>query len=96
MEKEWKYFVENIKPLVHKIKEEKHPKPFWYEVWIDLSDYFDTDVWPNIKNMAVDAAAAWTFEYLLRRDRFYSSPRYYEMLDKMVESIKEDEWIPVR
>lgn len=93
MDKEWIYFNENISPLVNEIIEKRHPKAFWYEVWIDLSDYFKTDVWPHIKDLPIEAAAEWTFQYLLKRDRFYSSPHYCEMLDRLVDNIKEDEWI---
>lgn len=83
--KAWNYYKKEIRPLVHNLLENKlKGKHFWYEVWIDLDEQFDDEVWPMIKGLPVDAAAKYIFEWLVKREEFYDSPKYYEMLDKLV------------
>lgn len=80
----WNYYKREIRPAVYKLKEKVWPKPFWYEVWIDLDERFDDEVWPAIKGLPVEAAAKYVLDWLIAQERFYSSPRYYQMLDKLV------------
>jgi hypothetical protein len=86
-DKAWNYYKKEIQPLViylvHKKMEGNH---FWYEVWIDLDERFDNEVWPVINGLPVEAAAKYVFEWLVKRDEYYGSPKYYEMLDKLVAS----------
>lgn len=83
--KAWNYYKKEIRPLVHNLLENKlKGKHFWYEVWIDLDERFDDEVWPMIKGLPVDAAAKYIFEWLVKREEFYDSPKYYEMLDRLL------------
>lgn len=65
-------------------------KGLWYETWIDLSEtwlerWFASFCYMNDEQI-IDACA----KYLNERERFYGSPDYYDMLDKMVADIKFD------
>jgi len=69
-----------------KLKQNVWPKPFWYEVRIDYYERFETEVYPIVKNMPKQNAAKYVLNYLIEREKFYSSPKYYEMLDRLVAS----------
>ena len=84
-DKAWNYYEKEIQPLVYDLMDKKmEGKYFWYEVWIDLDERFDDEVWPVINGLPVEAAAKYVFEWLVRRDEYYDSPKYYEMLNKLV------------
>ena len=78
----------DMKERVGLLMKAENRKPFWYEVWIDFGEDFDEIIYPKIKDLQPDAAARYCLDYMERRERFYGSPYYYAMLDKMVADVK--------
>ena len=74
------------------LKKREDCKGLWYETWIDLDEAWEDKWFAAFQfmtdNQIVDACA----KYLNEQERFYDSPDYYDMLDRMVESISEEEW----
>jgi hypothetical protein len=77
------------------MREQKREKGFYYEVWIDFYEDFESEIYPAISNMPHNDAVKYCLKYMERREQFYSSPRYYQMLNRMVADIKEEDFVSV-
>ena len=78
-----------------KLMKERGIKGFWYEVGIDFDEDFEDAIYPVICDMHYDKAVVYCLQYMIKREAFYDSPRYYQMLDRMVADIKEEDLIKV-
>ena len=89
VEKAWEKLNNTILPM---LKKREDCKGLWYETWIDLDEAWEDKWFAAFQfmtdNQIVDACA----KYLNEQERFYDSPDYYDMLDRMVGSISEEEW----
>ena len=89
VEKAWEKFDNTIKPMLHKRPD---CKKLWYECWIDLDECWEEKWFASFRFMKDEDIVEVCAKYLNEQERFYSSPDYYDMLDKMVADIKwEDE-----
>ena len=83
----WDKYTKVIKPALH---ERPDCSGHWYEVWVDLDEDWD-EMWLRTfrflgDNEIVEACA----KYINERSRFYDSPDYYDMLDKLVAGAFKD------
>ena len=67
-----------------KLMNERGIKGFWYEVGIDFDENFEDEIYPVICNMSHDKAVEYCLQYMIKRESFYDSPRYYQMLNRLV------------
>lgn len=88
VKKAWEKFDNTIKPMLHKRPD---CKKLWYECWIDLDECWEEKWFASFRFMKDEDIAEVCAKYLNEQERFYSSPNYYDMLDKMVANIKEED-----
>jgi hypothetical protein len=90
VEKAWEKYDNTILPI---LKKREDCKGLWYETWIDLNEEWEDKWFSAFKfltdNQIVEACA----KYLNEQERYYHSADHYDMLDRMYESIREEEKI---
>ena len=77
------------------MREQGREKGFYYEVWIDFYEDFEDEIYPVISTLSDDDATKYCLQYMEKREAFYYSPRYYQMLDRMLANVKEEDWVSV-
>jgi len=86
VKKAWEKYNNTIKPM---LKEREDCQGLWYETWIDLGEAWEDKWFEAFKFMSDKEIVEACAKYLNQQERFYDSPDYYDMLDKMVESLKD-------
>lgn len=84
VKKAWEVLDKVIKPMLYKRPE---VKGLWYEVWIDLDENWLDKWFSSFRYMDNVAIVEVCVKYLNDRERFYSSPDYYDMLNKLVADL---------
>jgi hypothetical protein len=87
IEKCWEKYKNTIHPALNRRPD---CKGLWYEVWIDLDECWEGKWFSSFRFMKDEDIIEVCAKYLNEQERFYSSPDYTDMLDKMVENIKFD------
>ena len=88
VEKAWEKLDNTILPMLHKRED---CKGLWYEVWIDLDEAWEDKWFSAFQFMPDKEIVEACAKYLNEQERYYDSPDYYDMLDRMAESIREEE-----
>ena len=81
----WDKFKHTILPMLLKRAD---CKKLWYETWIDLEESWEEKWFASFRFMKVEDIVDVCAKYLNERERFYSSPDYYDMLNELVKDIK--------
>ena len=87
IEKAWEKFDNTINPMLLKRPD---CKKLWYECWIDLEECWEEKWFASFRFMKDEDIVEVCAKYLNEQERFYSSPDYYDMLDKMVANIEDE------
>lgn len=74
--------------IIPALKKRPDCKGLWYEVWIDLDESWEDKWFAAFRLMKDEDIIEACAKYLNEQERFYSSPGYYDMLNKMVADIK--------
>ena len=85
--KAWDKYEHTIEPMLLKRADTAN---LWYEVWIDLEESWLDKWFASFRLMKDEEIVDVCAKYLNERERFYSSPDYYDMLDEMVKDIKDE------
>ena len=85
VEKAWEKYNKIITPALCKRPD---CKGLWYETWIDLDECWEEKWFASFRFMKDEDIVEVCAKYLNEQERFYSSPDYYDMLDRMVADIK--------
>jgi hypothetical protein len=85
VDKCWETYDNTILPMLHKRED---CKGLWYEVWIDLDECWEEKWFASFRYMADKDIVEVCAKYLNDQERFYDSPDYYDMLDRMVKDVK--------
>ena len=64
-------------------------KGLYYETWIDLDESWEEKWFSSFRYMKDDEIVDVCVKYLNEQERFYSSPDYYDMLNKMVANLEK-------
>ena len=86
IDKAWEKYDNTIEPM---LRERADCKGLWYETWIDLSDTWESKWMQSFRFMSDKEIVEVCAKYLNEQERFYDSPDYIDMLDKMVANIKD-------
>lgn len=85
VDKCWEKYDNTILPMLHKRED---CKGLWYEVWIDLDECWEEKWFASFRYMSDKDIVEVCARYLNDQERFYDSPDYYDMLDRMVKDAK--------
>ena len=86
IDKAWEKYDNTIEPM---LRQRADCKGLWYETWIDLSETWENKWMQSFRFMDDKAIVEVCAKYLNEQERFYDSPDYIDMLDKMVADIKD-------
>ena len=78
----WEKYDNVIHPMLNKRPE---CKGLWYEVWIDLTDTWIDKWFSTFRFMKDEEIVEVCVKFLNKQERFYDSPDYYDMLNRLVE-----------
>lgn len=85
-DKAWEKYDNTIKPM---LKKRADCANLWYETWIDLSDTW-VDKWmQTFRYMSDNDIVEVCAKYLNECERYYDSPDYYDMLNKMAKAMED-------
>lgn len=85
IEKAWEKYDKTIIPALSKRPE---CQKLWYEVWIDLDECWESKWFSSFRFMKDEDIIEVCSKYLNERERYYSSPDYYDALDRMVADLE--------
>lgn len=85
VEKCWEKYDKTILPALYKRTE---CKGLYYETWIDLDESWEEKWFSSFQYMKDDEIVDVCVKYLNQQERFYSSPDYYDMLNKMIANLE--------
>lgn len=86
IEKAWEKYNNTIEPM---LKNREDCQGLWYETWIDLHEAWEDKWFEAFKFMTDKEIVEACAKYLNQQERYYDSPDYYDMLDRMAESLKD-------
>lgn len=86
MDKAWEKYNNTIQPMLHKRAD---CKGLWYETWIDLSESWENKWMQCFRFMSDKEIVEVCAKYLNEQERFYHSKDYIDVLNQMVENIKD-------
>lgn len=86
VKKAWEKYNNTIEPM---LKNREDCQGLWYETWIDLHEAWEDKWFEAFKFMSDKEIVEACAKYLNQQERYYDSPDYYDMLDRMAEALKD-------